>query len=157
MKNTSYVFHSTWKLAAPKAAVWQALAAQPFSWDAWWPQLSDVRDMRYIKGLSGTSFSCTWWAPTGYRLKSDVAIGKVVSDQEVILHADGDLRGSVSCRLSESNGQTKIDIDWRVETTKPWMNRLAFALRPIFVWSHHAVMRSGERGLHRHLAAKPVA
>jgi hypothetical protein len=33
------------------------------------------------------------------------------------------------------------------------MNYLAPLLRPVFAYNHHAVMRSGERGLQRHLRA----
>ena len=110
--------------------------------------------MKVVDGLSGSSFSCSWRAPLGYRLKSDIVIGKIAELEQVTLRSDGDLRGTVACQLLESNGQTHIEIAWKVETTKAWMNYLTPVLRPIFVYSHHAVMRSGERGLRAHLKAK---
>lgn len=107
--------------------------------------------MKVVNGLSGSSFSCTWRAPLGYRLKSDVVIDKINEPEQVMLQSDGDLRGTVTCQLLESNDQTHIEIDWHVETTKAWMNYLTPLLRPIFVYSHHAVMRGGERGLRAYL------
>jgi hypothetical protein len=151
---SSYTFRSVWNLEASKQEVWKALTAQPFSWDAWWPQLRDVHDVKYAKDLNGARFSCIWRSPAGYRLKSDVLIGEAIPAKQVTLHTDGDLRGRVHCHLSEDNGRTRINIKWEVETTRAWMNHLTFALRPIFVWNHHAVMRSGERGLQHHLQTK---
>jgi hypothetical protein len=147
-----YTFHSTWNLAAPQSKVWQTLTTTPFDWDKWWPELKDVRNMRLVKGLSGTTFSCTWQSPTGYRLKSDITIGEIVDKRQVTLQAEGDLRGTVTCQLSEpSAGHTRIEIDWRVQTTKRWMNYLTPLLKPVFIYNHHAVMRSGEQGLQNYL------
>jgi hypothetical protein len=154
VKAASYKFHSTWQLPATRSEVWQTLTAEPFSWQDWWPELSKVRNMKIAKGLSGSSFSCSWRAPLGYRLGSDIKIGKIVKPDSVTLHSDGDLRGTVTCQLIEKDSQTRIEIEWRVETAKAWMNYLTPLLRPIFVYSHHAVMRSGERGLRDYLNAE---
>lgn len=146
-----YSFQSVWNIDAPRTQVWQALTATPFSWEDWWPQLKDVHDMNITSGLEGTSFSCSWQAPIGYRLKTDVTITKVDHLSTVILEASGDLIGTVTCDIKEIDGRTHVDIDWQVDTTKTWMNNLSPVLRPFFVWSHHAVMRSGEQGLRRYL------
>ena len=37
--------------------------------------------------------------------------------------------------------------EWRVHTTKPWMNLLAPVAKPIFAWNHDWVMRNGGTGL----------
>jgi hypothetical protein len=151
MKIRLYTFCSIWQLPVNKRKVWQALTEQPFSWQNWWPELNDVHDMKLAKGLSGTTFSCTWRAPMGYRLKSDVTIGEVIDYKKVTLHSDGDVRGTVTCQLTEVSGQTKIKIDWRVTTTKAWMNYLTPLLKPLFTYNHHVVMRSGERGFRNYL------
>jgi uncharacterized protein YndB with AHSA1/START domain len=155
MKSRLYSFHSSWDIAAPRQKVWQALTALPFSWQDWWPELRDVHNMRVADGLIGTTFSCSWRAPAGYSLKSDITIAKVVSPKQVTLRSDGDLHGTVICHLHEvggaTSGSTHIEIVWRVRTTKAWMNWLAPLLKPLFIYSHHAVMRSGERGLRKHL------
>ncbi len=112
--------------------------------------------MKLVEGLAGTTFSCRWRSPSGYYLNSDVTIGKLVALQQVTLHSAGDLQGTVTCHISEVSGVTCIAIDWQVETTKPWMNYLALLLKPFFIYNHHAVMRSGERGLQRYLSKKPT-
>jgi hypothetical protein len=154
LKTRLYTFHSNWELPTSKRDVWQALSAEPFSWQDWWPELNDVHDMKRVDGLRGTTFSCSWRAPMGYRLKSDVTIGKVVDLKQVTLHTDGDIRGSVICWLSETDGHTNIKIDWQVTTTKTWMKYLAPLLNPLFIYNHHAVMRSGERGLRNYLQSQ---
>jgi hypothetical protein len=110
--------------------------------------------MKLVDGLTGTTFSCTWRSPIGYRLRSDITIGEIIGSRQITLHSKGDLQGTVVSRLHESAGQTRIAIDWQVQTTKPWMNFLTPVLRPFFVHSHHAVMRSGERGLRDYLHTK---
>lgn len=90
----------------------------------------------------------------GYRLNSDVTVGKIITMKQVTLHSDGDVRGEVTCWLDETKGQTRVEIDWQVETTKSWMNYLAPLLKPLFIYNHHAVMRSGERGLQQYLRGK---
>ncbi len=139
---------------APRQKVWQTLTGIPFSWQEWWPQLSNVHNMRLVDGLTGSTFSCTWRSPTGYRLNSDIVIGTIEADRQITLHSDGDLRGTVTCQLGEKAGRTTIEIDWRVQTTKAWMNYLTPLLRPVFIYNHHAVMRSGERGLRYYLHTK---
>ncbi len=90
----------------------------------------------------------------GYRLQTKVLVSTVDDLETVTLQANGDLVGTVTCKLREVAGATRIDIDWQVDTAKPWMNALAPLLKPFFVWSHHAVMHSGERGLRRYLHQK---
>jgi hypothetical protein len=146
-----YSFQSAWDIDAPRIEVWQALAATPFSWQDWWPELKDVRDTRITADLKGTSFSCSWQAPIGYRLRTDIILSDIEYLKTVTLQTDGDLIGTVTCHIKETAGRTHVDIDWQVDTTKAWMNRLAPLLKFFFIASHHAVMRSGERGLRRHL------
>jgi hypothetical protein len=151
MTNQHYSFQSVWNIPESRAKVWQVMTSPPFSWDKWWPQLHDIRNMKVAADLEGTSFSCTWKAPLGYSLHSHITIGEAVKENQVKLHVNGDLLGVVTCILSAESGSTRVDIDWQVETTLRWMNRLTPVLRPVFLWGHHYVMRSGERGLRKHL------
>ena len=52
---------------------------------------------------------------------------------------------------------TTVTYEWVVETTRPWMNLLAPVGRPVFVWSHNAVMRRGGESLAKHLGVRLVA
>lgn len=57
--------------------------------------------------------------------------------------AIGELQGAGRWQLSNDGAITTIRYDWRVETTKCWMNYLAPIARPIFKWNHNVVMRWG--------------
>lgn len=129
------------------------MTAQPFSWDDWWPELHDLVIEKQTDDLEGTVFTCDWRAPLGYSLHCRIVISEVQAPLRVVLEVSGDLAGTVTCQLhTDAKNETRVQVDWRVQTVKPWMNHLAPGLRPLFVWGHHAVMRHGERGFKRHLA-----
>jgi hypothetical protein len=125
----------------------------PFSWPDWWPNMRGLKLKTHKGSLQGTKFSCEWLAPIGYRLHTDVKITEVMPLKIVRLETFGDLHGTVVCRISGKN-TTHVAIEWQVATTKPWMIALQPLLKPFFIWSHHAVMRNGERGLQEYIAAR---
>lgn len=55
-----------------------------------------------------------------------------------------------------SSGGSDTD-DWRVRTTKLWMNIFSAARTPAFSWNHDVVMRQGGYGLAERLGARLVA
>ena len=67
--------------------------------------------------------------------------------------AIGELQGTGKWALSEENGLTTVRYDWKVETTKAWMNFLAPIARPFFSWNHDVVMGWGGEGLAKQLDA----
>jgi hypothetical protein len=67
------------------------------------------------------------------------------------------LTGRGTWRLTETDGQTQVRYDWRVEATRPWMRALAPIGRPLFAWNHGIVMEWGRRGLSRRLRASSGA
>ena len=131
--------------------VWGALSAKPFNWSQWWPELKNEHDIVMTKDLEGSTFSCDWQAPIGYKLRTDIVIDEVINLKKVRLKSTGDLSGTVTCMLTIEGDSTRIDIDWQVVTNKRWMNFLSPILRPIFIMSHHAVMHRGEKGLIKYL------
>lgn len=132
--------------------MWHALTAMPFSWASWWPELTNLRAIETHPDMIGTRFSCTWRAPSGYRLHCDFTITGITPHQQIVLDSSGDLVGTSVWKLSDQAGATNIAIDWQAQTTKRWMNLLSFLLKPAFVYNHDAIMRSGERGLRRYLS-----
>ena len=68
--------------------------------------------------------------------------------------AVGELTGTGSWRLYEDDGATAVLFEWRVQTTRWWMNVLAPVARPVFRWNHNRLMRSGGHGLARRLGAE---
>jgi hypothetical protein len=155
--NRSYHFQSFWDIDAPVKTVWQTLTATPFSWDDWWPELQDLKIVKANPGLVGTVFTCRWRAPVGYKLKTRIIICEVIPGKFVTLKATGDLTGWVKCMVKAVGNRTHVDIQWGVETSKPWMNLLYPVLKPLFTQSHHAVMKSGELGLQEYISKNSPA
>ncbi len=67
--------------------------------------------------------------------------------------ARGELEGTGCWTFDEADGITIVRYDWRVATTKAWMNLLAPLARPLFAWNRDVVMAWGQAGLLRLLAA----
>ncbi len=67
--------------------------------------------------------------------------------------ARGELEGVGRWRFYEGE-TTAVTYEWRVRTTRAWMNALAPIAGPIFRWNHDWVMRQGGRGLARRLGAQ---
>lgn len=97
----------------------------------------------------------TWKSALPYRLAFDLRVTRAVPLQRIESRAAGELEGTGIWTFQPDGGGTRVRYDWDVRTTKPWMNLLAPAARPLFAWNHDVVMRWGERGL-RSLLEKPV-
>jgi hypothetical protein len=144
-----YSFSSRWQIAAPRERVWSAFedllgAEQPF---AWWPGMHSER-------RGGDDIHVVAGSPVGYRLRFRLHDIEPTPMELVTLRSDGDLDGRATMRLEAVDAASStIDVAWHVDVTRPWMRRAGFALRPLFVQAHDAVMRAGERGLNDWLAA----
>jgi hypothetical protein len=92
-----------------------------------------------------------------YELAFRARITRVEAPRLLELTALGDLEGSGRGTLAEEDGATTIRFEWRVATTKPWMNALAPAARPVFGLNHHLVMRRAARALANRLDARLLA
>jgi hypothetical protein len=57
-------------------------------------------------------------------------------------------------RIRGAFALTRVRYEWIVAVTRPWMRLAAPLLRPVFAWNHNTVMRWGEDGLARWLAAR---
>ena len=113
-------------------------AEHPF---VWWPGMQSERrgsdDIHVVAG-----------SPVGYLLRFRLHDIVHTPMELVTLRSDGDLDGSATMRLEAVDGaNSTIDVDWHVDVTRPWMRLTRFALRPLFVRAHDAVMLAGERGL----------
>lgn len=70
------------------------------------------------------------------------------------VRAEGDLIGFGEWRLRQDGSSADLTYDWRVRLGKPWMQRLEWLLKPLFVLNHHWVMRRGEAGLIEELSRR---
>jgi hypothetical protein len=89
-----------------------------------------------------------------YRLEFDMRITRVDRPCRMDGAATGELAGIGSWRLYEDGEATAVLFEWRVHTTRWWMNVLAPVAQPLFRWNHDRLMRAGGRGLARRLGAE---
>ena len=145
-----YSFSSRWHLAASQERVWGAFeellpSENPF---VFWPGMRSERH-------GGADIHVTAASPVGYALRFRVFDVEPTPMELVTLRADGDLLGRATMRLGAvDDASSTIDVSWHVDVTQPWMRRMRFVLRPVFVLAHDAVMRAGERGLNAWLAGE---
>ena len=145
-----YSFSSRWHIAAPQEEVWRVFedlltAEDPF---VWWPSMDAER-------REGEDIHVSAGSPFGYTLRFRLHDLEPTPMEQVTLRSDGDLAGSAAMRLSPVDDENSaIDVSWHVDVTPRWMRMSSFALRPVFVLAHDAVMRAGERGLNAWLVGE---
>lgn len=145
-----YSFSSRWHISAPQQRVWQTFeellpTENPF---VFWPGMQSER-------RGGEAIHVTAGSPVGYTLRFRVYDVEATPMERVTLRADGDLLGQATMQLGVIDElNSTIDVNWHVDVTQPWMRRMRFVLRPVFVLAHDAVMRAGERGLNAWLVAE---
>ena len=147
-----YEFLTTWCVDAPIDAVFDVLndsAAYP----RWWKGVQGVEKLESgdESGI-GEVDRFTWRSFLPYSLGFDMRVTRVVRPYLIEGRANGELEGIGSWRLYEGQG-TAVVYDWRVRTTKLWMNLFGPLARPAFIWNHDFVMRQGGRGLAKELGA----
>lgn len=105
----------------------------------------------------GGRYRIAWRSRIPYELEFDFAVREVDAPRAMEGRATGALEGHGHWRLFEQDGFTAVLYDWRVATTKRWMNALAPVARPVFEYNHDVVMRRGGEGLARRLGCRLVA
>lgn len=149
-----YAFVTAWRLAAAREAVFDVLHASE-RWPEWWHGLERVEKLEDGDADGrGSLGRYTWRSRVGYRVEFEVRITGVERPHWMEGRALGDLSGTGSWRLYEEDGETAVLFEWRVRTTRRWMNALAPVARPVFRWNHDWIMRQGGRGLARRLGAQ---
>lgn len=139
---------------APLEQVWEAIKHSE-SWPEWWKGVIRVVELRAgdADGLGGIRRS-TWKSALPYKLEFDSEIVRIEHLKLIEARAFGELEGQGLWTFeAEAVDKTRVQYDWRVETTKPWMNLLAPLAKPFFRWNHDIVMGWGEDGLKRRLSA----
>lgn len=124
-------------------------------WPSWWKGVEDVSlvkegGARHI----GSIYRYTWKSKLPDRLKFDMQLTRVEPMKSIEGEAIGELSGTGLWQLSSDGEVTTARYDWRVKTTKRWMNLLTPIARPFFKWNHDVVMRWGAEGLAKRLGVK---
>jgi len=151
-----YAFVTRWHVAAPVDAVYDVLV-KPEGWPAWWPGVEKVESLVRSEredGVGGVR-RFTWKSRLPYRLAFDMRTTAVERPGRIAGRAEGELQGEGVWTLvvdpAAPESATRVRYDWRVETTRAWMNLLAPIARPLFAWNHDVVMGWGAEGLARRL------
>ncbi|MCT2182123.1 hypothetical protein M3G00_04135 [Brevibacterium casei] len=147
-ESAPFHFETTWRVAEAVEPVWDVLSAID-DWPGWWPGLAWVHA---VDGTltEGSRAQIGVRSPLGLSLSMMLRIEAIDPPRQVVLSAEGDLRGTGVWTLRRSGPLTVIDAVWCVTTT-----RLApRLLRPLSARMHAAVMAAGETGLRRRLSAR---
>jgi len=151
---SDYEFVSVWRLDAPIDSVWNEIKSSE-RWSEWWKGVISVVELKEgdEDGL-GSIRRSTWKSALPYKLEFDSEITRIEPLKLIEARAFGELNGLGLWQFfDEGEGKTRVQYDWRVKTTKPWMNLIAPLARPFFRWNHDVIMRWGEEGLKQRLAA----
>ena len=149
-----YAFLPAWRVAAPREAVFEVLHASE-RWPEWWDGLERVVKLEEGDDEGrGSLGRYTWRSFMRYRLEFDMRITEVDRPQRMAGEAVGELAGSGRWSLHEDDAATVVLFEWRVRTTRRWMNALSPIARPVFRWNHDRLMRAGGRGLARRLGVE---
>ncbi|MEU6918853.1 SRPBCC family protein [Streptomyces olindensis] len=142
-----YRFRALWPLPAPPAAVFEVLE-QPEDYPRWWRQVREVTRLDDTTGVirirSVLPYDLTF---TARETRRDPAAGVL----EIAM--TGDLDGWARWTVTPLRSGSLARYDQVVNVTKPLLRRFAVPGRPVFRANHALMMRSGRRGLLRHLEA----
>ena len=151
-----YRFLTTWLLDAPIEQVFDVLNDSK-GYPDWWKGVQRVEVIEEGDELGvGELDRFSWRSVLPYTLEFDLRVTRVERPRLIAGNASGELEGMGVWRLFDGPG-TAVVYDWRVRTTKLWMNALGPLARPAFSWNHDVVMRQGGYGLAERLDATLVA
>jgi uncharacterized protein YndB with AHSA1/START domain len=152
-----YEFLTTWCLDAPIERVFDVLRAAR-RYPQWWKGVQSVVALEEgdADGV-GEASRFTWRSVLPYELSFDSRITRVERPYVICGTATGELEGEGTWRLFEGKEGTAAVYEWRVRTTRRWMNVIGPVARPAFAWNHDLVMRQGAHGIARELGARLVA
>lgn len=154
---TEYRFLTTWLLECPRQAVWDVLQDTE-RWPEWWRGVERVHELDPGDAHRvGSRFAVAWRSRIPYSVEFDFLVDEVREPELMSGRASGELEGTGTWRLYEESGVTAVTYDWRVHTTKRWMNLLAPVARPVFAYNHDVVMGWGGEGLARGLGVRLLA
>lgn len=149
---SDYEFVTVWHFDSPLEAVWKEINAAE-KWPEWWKGVLRVVELTPgdADGI-GSIRRSTWKSALPYTLEFDLEVIRVEKPHILEARAFGELEGTGLWQLtSEGENKTRVQYDWRVKTTKPWMNLIAPLARPFFKWNHDIIMGWGENGLKKRL------
>ena len=149
---SDYEFVTVWNIDAPLPRVWDEIKDAD-AWPDWWKGvLQNVETKPGDENGVGSIRRMTWKSALPYKLEFDLEIVRIELHRLIEARAFGELDGHGLWQFAQLGpNKTRVQYDWVVRTTKPWMNILAPVARPFFRWNHDVIMGWGEDGLKRRL------
>ena len=152
----SFDFVTIWKVDAPIEVVWKAMYNVE-EWPSWWKGVEIVEviapgDANRIGRITRN----VWKSALPYRLRFDARVVRIEPMSLIEVRYSGELEGSGVMHFSHDGRRTAFRHNWRVSTTKPWMNFLAPIARPFFSWNHKVLMDWGAEGLSKKLGVSKI-
>ncbi|MGH1562801.1 SRPBCC family protein [Mumia sp. DW29H23] len=142
-----YSFATTWRVGAPVAQAFDAVADLEH-YALWWP------DVRHVVGIDDDTARLAIRSTLPYTLHLTLHRTRVdETSRHLLAEIAGDLEGWASWRLGAREDGTVLRYSQEVVTTEPWMNAAGHLLAPVFRLNHTAMMRRGGDGLARYLAS----
>jgi Polyketide cyclase / dehydrase and lipid transport len=142
-----YSFTTIWKLEAPIALVWSKIHAIE-QWPRWWKGVKQVKLVHHgLENGLEAEYEITFKSVLPYTLVLRSKVVRLVFLKLMEGKATGELEGTGLWTLSENDNVTTVLYDWKVVTTRWWMNAIAPIARPIFIWNHNQLMKQGGVGL----------
>lgn len=150
-------FLTTWLIEAERERVFEAIW-ESAHWPQWWPGVVEAVEVEAgdERGV-GRRGRYEWRSRIPYPVRFEVVSTRVERPLLLEGEASGDLQGTGRWRLFEEDRITAVLYEWRVRTTKRWMNLISPLAAPVFRANHDYVMRGGGIGLAAHLGARLLA
>lgn len=152
--STLYDLTTLWHFDASAEAVWEAIADVE-GWPQWWPGIEEVVPLEPggADGLGALRrYVCLSVLP--FRLTFTGRVTRIEPLRLLEGHVEGDVEGTGCCFLEPDGDGTAVRYEWRIRTTRVWMNQLGAFAQPLFRWNHEALMQAGGTGLARFLATR---
>jgi len=152
----SYLYISDWQLAAPPAAVWDALL-EVEAWPQWWKHVRRVQTLERgdASGL-GARRRITWSSRLPYGFTLEVRCTESQPQRLLRGSARGDLEGEGLWELRPDGAGTAVRYTWRLDLNTRWMKIAAPLMAPAFRWNHEGVMQAGLTGLRERLVLQDL-
>ena len=147
-----YEFVTVWRFDAPIEKVWEAIKRSE-EWSDWWKGVLKIEELKVgdAEGV-GKIVRSTWKSKLPYELVFDSEVLRIEPMTTIESRAFGELDGNGLWTLTAEDAQrTHVRYDWRVKTTKRWMNFLAPVAKPFFRCNHNVIMNWGGAGLAKKL------
>jgi uncharacterized protein YndB with AHSA1/START domain len=140
-----YVFVDEWDVAAPREAVFDALA-DARSYPDWWKPVYITCDTDGPPEV-GRHAAQHFKGRLPYHLRTRSTITRYERPDVLEVDVVGDLRGHGTWTLTLRNGDTHVRFDWVVFADKPILRVLTPLLRPLFRWNHAWAIARAREGL----------